>query len=134
MISDAGMTIKQPLHETIVRHRGTLDPAMRERVARIDMRERALELTLERASQAGVSHLASALKVAGSKLRQDRAELIVDALGLESLLEDEANDTASEKTDIGAWLRSRSATIEGGTTEINLNVIAKRILQLPDPK
>jgi alkylation response protein AidB-like acyl-CoA dehydrogenase len=99
------------------------------------MREQALELTLMRASQEGVSHLASALKVAGSLLRQDRAELMVDALGLASLIEQPLpQEFVSETTDLGAWLRSRSATIEGGTTEINLNVIAKRILQLPDPK
>jgi alkylation response protein AidB-like acyl-CoA dehydrogenase len=133
-ISDAGMSAKEPLHEAVMRRRGTLDPAMRDRVARIDMREQALELTLARGSQAGVSHLASALKVAGSKLRQDRAELIVDALGLDSLIAEEAGDAISETTDLRAWLRSRSATIEGGTTEINLNVIAKRILQLPDPR
>lgn len=133
MISDAGMTVKEPLDRAIVRRRGAaLDAALRERVARVDMREQALELTLARASQAGVSHLASALKVAGSKLRQDRAELIVDALGLESLIEDD--DLHAENTDVRGWLRSRSATIEGGTTEINLNVIAKRILQLPDPR
>jgi alkylation response protein AidB-like acyl-CoA dehydrogenase len=132
-ISDAGMGVKEPLHEAVIRRRGALDPALRDRIARIDMREQALELTLTRARQAGVSHLASALKVAGSTLRQDRAELVVDALGLDSLLADERGDALSETSDLRAWLRSRSATIEGGTTEINLNVIAKRILQLPEP-
>jgi len=133
-ISDAGIGVKEPLHETIARRRGLLDPATRGRIAAIDMREQALELTLSRASQAGVSHLASALKVAGSKLRQDRAELVMDALGLDSLMADDDGDTISETSDLRGWLRSRSATIEGGTTEINLNVIAKRILRLPDPK
>ena len=62
---------------------------MRERVARQDMREHALELMLARASEeGGVSHLASALKVAGSTIRQDRQELLVDALGLQSLVEE----------------------------------------------
>jgi hypothetical protein len=31
------------------------------------------------------------------------------------------------------WLRSKGNSIEGGTSEINLNVISKRILELPDP-
>ena len=30
------------------------------------------------------------------------------------------------------WLRSRANSIEGGTSEVQLNVIAKRILGLPD--
>lgn len=133
-ISDAG-TSKEPLHEAVVRRGASLSVELRDRVARLQMREQALELTLMRANQEGVSHLASALKIAGSLLRQDRAELLVDALGLASLLDRPVpQGVVSETTDLGGWLRSRSATIEGGTTEINLNVIAKRILQLPDPK
>jgi alkylation response protein AidB-like acyl-CoA dehydrogenase len=32
------------------------------------------------------------------------------------------------------WLRAKANSIEGGTSEINLNVVAKRVLGLPDPK
>jgi alkylation response protein AidB-like acyl-CoA dehydrogenase len=30
-----------------------------------------------------------------------------------------------------SWLRTKANSIEGGTSEIQLNVIAKRILELP---
>lgn len=132
-ISGAQFNPREPLHEEVLQRRGFLDPQMRERIARQEMREHALALTLMRASEeGGVSHLASALKVAGSMIRQDRQELLVDALGLHSLIEDgESESGAVGTTDVSRWLRSRSATIEGGTTEINLNVIARHILRLP---
>ena len=30
-----------------------------------------------------------------------------------------------------AWLRTKANSIEGGTSEVQLNIVAKRILQLP---
>ncbi|MEH3159155.1 MAG: acyl-CoA dehydrogenase family protein [Sphingomonas taxi] len=30
-----------------------------------------------------------------------------------------------------AWLRTKANSIEGGTSEVQLNIIAKRILELP---
>ncbi len=33
-----------------------------------------------------------------------------------------------------AWLRAKANSIEGGSSEINLNVVSKRVLGLPDPK
>ena len=30
------------------------------------------------------------------------------------------------------WLRSKANSIEGGTSEVQLNIIAKRVLNLPD--
>ncbi|MBL4793387.1 MAG: acyl-CoA dehydrogenase, partial [Citromicrobium sp.] len=41
----------------------------------------------------------------------------------------------SEETENGkparSWLRTKANSIEGGTSEIMLNVISKRILELP---
>jgi alkylation response protein AidB-like acyl-CoA dehydrogenase len=47
-----------------------------------------------------------------------------DALEWES---ERSNDGFTART----WLRSKANSIEGGTAEVQLNVIAKRILELP---
>jgi acyl-CoA dehydrogenase len=37
----------------------------------------------------------------------------------------------NEETQAQHWLRSKGNSIEGGTSEIQLNIIAKRILGMP---
>jgi hypothetical protein len=39
-----------------------------------------------------------------------------------------------ELTATHGWLRAKANSIEGGTSEVNLNVVSKRVLGLPDPK
>ena len=47
----------------------------------------------------------------------------------------DALEWESDRSDHGftprTWLRSKANSIEGGTAEVQLNVIAKRILELP---
>ncbi len=38
---------------------------------------------------------------------------------------------SKEKAITRAWLRTKANSIEGGTSEVQLNVIAKRVLDLP---
>ena len=40
---------------------------------------------------------------------------------------DRSHDGATART----WLRTKANSIEGGTSEVQLNIIAKRILELP---
>jgi hypothetical protein len=42
--------------------------------------------------------------------------------------------SAFEKAASHGWLRSKGNSIEGGSSEVNLNVVSKRVLGLPDPK
>ena len=65
----------------------------------------------------------SALKYYGAELNKRRQELIMSALGSDAL-----DWRRSAPRD---WLRSKANSIEGGTSEVQLNVIAKRILELP---
>jgi len=41
-------------------------------------------------------------------------------------------DDAKEIEATRTWLRQKSLTIAGGTKEVQLNIIAKRVLGLPD--
>ena len=81
--------------------------------------------------KAGEAHPASPsmMKYAGTELNKRRNELAVAAGGSEALEWD------SERSGGGSaarnWLRSKGNSIEGGTSEIQLNIVAKHILRLP---
>ena len=81
---------------------------------------------------AGLGPAASILKYAAAKLNQDRHELLVEAMGLQGLGWEGEGFTDEELGETRQWLRSKGNSIEGGTSEINLNVVAKRVLGLLD--
>ena len=62
------------------------------------------------------------LKIVGSEIKQRRHALMMRLTADEGL---GADDDVTRD-----WLRSRANTIEGGTTEIQLNIIAQRVLGL----
>ena len=72
------------------------------------------------------------LKNYGCELNKRRYELMLQAIGSQGLgWEGEGfNDEELQLT--REWLRSKANSIEGGTSEVQLNVIAKRVLGLPD--
>ena len=65
------------------------------------------------------------LKYYGTELNKKRLELMMDSAGSEGLEWGAEEDVASQ------WLRTKANSIEGGTSEVQLNVISKRILELP---
>jgi alkylation response protein AidB-like acyl-CoA dehydrogenase len=79
-----------------------------------------------------VGHLASLFKVAGATLNQEKTELIVEALGNRALGWSGEGFSKPELMAPRAMLRAKGNSIEGGTTEVNLNVLAKRVLGLRD--
>jgi acyl-CoA dehydrogenase len=72
---------------------------------------------------------ASALKYYGAELNKRRWELLAASGGADALEWEgrRSNDGEIVRT----WLRSKGNSIEGGTSEVMLNVVAKRILGLP---
>jgi alkylation response protein AidB-like acyl-CoA dehydrogenase len=115
------------------------DADLRRRVTEHLMEVRAFQMTVRRAADEaragnGPSAATSIMKYAGAKIAQDRNELIVEALGLDGLGWEGEGFKGPELAAVRTWLRSKGNSIEGGTSEINLNVVSKRVLGLPDPK
>jgi acyl-CoA dehydrogenase len=69
------------------------------------------------------------LKDFGSELNQRRHELLMAAGGIDAL--EWEGDRSHEGAAARDWLRTKANSIEGGTSEIQLNIIAKHLLQLP---
>ena len=110
------------------------DPALRAEIARFEVDEAAFRAWLKlfgeqaRAKEAHPA-VSSALKYYGSELNKRRWELLMAVGGSDALEWDgeRSSDGAAART----WLRSKANSIEGGTSEVQLNVVAKRILGLP---
>ena len=102
------------------------DDALRLRVARQGVDERANRLTGARARGEDAARVSSTLKLASSETNQQRYSLLMDLLGTEGLEWSSADEARSSIP--RQWLRSRANTIEGGTSEVQLNIIAKRVL------
>ena len=110
------------------------DPVLRARIALFEVRSRAFAAMAERfidTLKAGKAHPAqpSMMKYFGTELNKQRHELLMAAGGHDALEWDSegSNGGAAPR----AWLRTKANSIEGGTSEIQLNIIAKRILDLP---
>jgi acyl-CoA dehydrogenase len=114
---------------------GRLDDGMlRARIAEMEIDAAAFRLAMERAGdqvKAGQAHpaIASMLKYYGSELNKRRHELLMAAGGSDALeWESERSRGGKAARD---WLRTKANSIEGGTSEVQLNIIAKHLLQLP---
>ncbi len=110
------------------------DPLLRGQLALFEVRSRAFAAMSERfidELKAGRTHPAqpSMMKYYGTELNKARHELAMAAGGSDALEWDSAasNGGAAPR----AWLRTKANSIEGGTSEVQLNIIAKRILELP---
>ena len=74
----------------------------------------------------------SVLKKAGTRLGQERAELNIEIMGLQGLGWEGEGFTAAELAGVRTWLFGKATTIYGGSTEIQNNIIAKRVLGMLD--
>ncbi|HEX8365835.1 MAG TPA: acyl-CoA dehydrogenase family protein [Allosphingosinicella sp.] len=110
------------------------DPLLRADVARFDVDALAFRAMSERfidELKAGLAHPAqpSMMKYAGTELNKARHELVMAAGGSNAL--EWESDRSKKGKAAREWLRTKANSIEGGTSEIQLGIVAKRILDLP---
>ena len=110
------------------------DPMLRAEIARFEVDEAALACAAERAvdlAKAGQGHPAfsSAMKYYGTELNKRRHEILMSAGGIDALEWESPRSKGGARP--RAWLRSKANSIEGGTSEVMLGIVAKRILDLP---
>ena len=112
------------------------DPDLRSRIIRHDMAFRAFLASAGRVMSeskgGGVSTASSILKNVGAKMAQERTELTIEMMGMSGLGWDGEGFTEQELEATRAWLWTKAMTIYGGSTEIQNNIVAKRILGMLD--
>jgi alkylation response protein AidB-like acyl-CoA dehydrogenase len=133
-----GSGSKGPSLADLVRARiGTRDGAgsevVRDRFAAHTIRLRALKATTQRYAddKRGDPAMSSLLKLASTELNMDREDLTAEVTGFDGLVWDDDRAPEGLHGKARAFLRSRANSIEGGTSEIQLNIIAKHALRLP---
>ncbi len=119
---------------------GALDDGdLRTRITKNKMDFQSFYMTIARVAAEsrasnGPSAATSIIKYAAATLAQERSELMVESMGNQGLGWEGDDFTPGEIMATHGWLRSKGNSIEGGTSEVNVNVVAKRVLGLPDPK
>jgi len=112
------------------------DPVLRDQIAQFKIDSDAFALTsqrsMEESKQGGPNATSSMLKYYGCELNKRRYELFLKAMGSQGLGWEGDSFQADELQVTREWLRSKANSIEGGTLEVQLNIVAKRVLGLPD--
>jgi alkylation response protein AidB-like acyl-CoA dehydrogenase len=112
------------------------DPAFRDRLAAASINVMALSALFSHAVE--LTNLrrnpgpeASMIKIFGSELLQSLNDLLIEAAGSQASIEKPIT-TDSGTVDVSTpFLQVRRATIYGGSSEIQRNIVARRVLNLP---
>ena len=89
----------------------------------------AVELTNQRRSPGPES---SIIKIFGSELLQSLNDLLIEAAGSNAPIEKPIMTDFGEVDVSTPFLQVRRATIYGGSSEIQRNILARRVLNLPN--
>ena len=117
---------------------GTLaDPSIRQRLAAQELEAQALRLTMRRAGEearAGQTarDIGSLGKYRWANMVKSEQDIAMLALGTQGLGWEGPGFEETQLERTRAWLTTRADSIWGGTNEVQLNVIAKRVLKIPE--
>ena len=114
-----------------------LDSSTRDSVVRFAMNAQSFQLTQRRAKEENTSgktmgEAISIFKLYGATLARDGAEFRAQMMGSQGYGWEGEGFATEELEATRAFLSSRAHTIYGGTNEVQRNIIAKRVLGLPD--
>lgn len=131
-----------PLAETAKQYMGEADGKIadqdaREKVLGHAMLDRAFKLTARRVSEESSSGktpgaATSIFKLVGAGLDRTSKELKSELMGFSGMGWEGEGFSEKELYDTRMWLNSRAVTIYGGTNEVQMNIISKRVLGLPE--
>jgi alkylation response protein AidB-like acyl-CoA dehydrogenase len=123
--------------KTMARASGVMaDPAFRDRLAAASINVTALVALFSHAveltnRQHSLGPDSSIIKIVGSELLQSLNDLLIEAAGSEASMENPV-PTAFGAVDVStSFLQVRRSTIYGGSSEIQRNILARRVLNLP---
>ena len=137
-VREAGPTLEGEAKKYLGEADGRIaDAAVRERVILHNINDQAFRLTQRRTVEEAKDGrtpgpATSIFKMYGTELQQDKASLFVEMRGTQGLGWEGDGFDARELGDVRAFLAGRAASIYSGSNEIQRNIVAKRVLGLPD--
>ena len=133
----AGMTLTEAARHYVGTSEGLLvDPILRDQIVQHQMNARAFSLTQARTveeSEGGTPTFATSIfKFYGAEVRKRQLELQLLTRGTQSLGWEGEAFTPEEQAITRTWLGSKAGSIAGGSNEVQLNIVSKRVLGLPE--
>ncbi len=109
----------------------------REKIVKQTMLEKSMQLTVKRVFEESKSGKApgattSIFKLVGSTIAKESSSLQSELRGTAGVGWEGEGFSDKELDVCRGWLRDRAVTIYGGTNEVQMNIISKRVLGLPD--
>ena len=113
------------------------DARLRSDLADYDMLMQAVALTHFRTFEEKAAGMRSAapmvMKYVGTEAEKTKSELLLAILGSRGLGWEGDGFTEQEIDTLRLWAMSKAMTIAGGSSEVQLNLVAQKILELPQP-
>ena len=137
-VREAGPTLEREAKKYVGEQDGRIaDEALRGQVIEHNMNDHAFRLTQRRTVEEAKDGrtpgpATSIFKMYGTELQQDKSSLFVAMRGTRGLGWEGDGFDAREIGDGRAFLANRAASIYSGSNEIQRNIVAKRVLGLPD--